>query len=184
VLVVLWTVGLLSGAIHPLGYLAALAWLAVSTWFLVALGTALSLRARDAKHATGRVVTPVSLLVFSALLLLVFPPAGRSVLLAVGSVPFLADLSLVSYEEVRVMLHTGSFPRLDAMRLGTGDGAARVLATCLISLTGQAIAAFLLARSAFRGFDALVGRPVRPDGSPDADGRGSSPPVRFAPEDR
>ncbi len=42
----LWSIGLLVGAIHPLGYLAAVLGLIVSTWFFTAAGTYASLRSK------------------------------------------------------------------------------------------------------------------------------------------
>jgi hypothetical protein len=76
-----------------------------------------------------------------------------------GSVPCLASLWLLSYDDVRAAMGTGGFPSLAAMGVATGEGAARVLATYLIGLGAQGVAAFLLTRSASRGFDAAVGRP-------------------------
>ena len=45
-LLVLWTIGLIAGAIHPLGYLAVVLEVAASTWFFLARGTLASVRPR------------------------------------------------------------------------------------------------------------------------------------------
>ncbi len=162
VMVGLWTVGLLTGAVHPLGFVAAMAGLGVSSWLCVAGGTYASLWSPDRKEATARIIPPMMLLPISALVLFL-PPGWSSVLMAAGSMPFLVWASLLSYEDAAAALRTGAFPQLAASNLRTGEGAGRVLAAVLIGLTGQAIAAALLTRAARRGFDTAVGRPRRPE---------------------
>ena len=46
-MLVLWTIGLIAGAIHPLGYLAVVIELAALTWFFLARETLASVRATD-----------------------------------------------------------------------------------------------------------------------------------------
>ena len=64
-LVVLWSVGLLAGALHPLGFVAALVLLGVSVGFMAALGTYVSLVSRDTPQASNRTLVPVLLLMGS-----------------------------------------------------------------------------------------------------------------------
>ena len=52
---ILWSVGLLAGAVHPLGFLAAVAGMGVSCWFLAAVGVSASLWSPDRSQATGKV---------------------------------------------------------------------------------------------------------------------------------
>ena len=50
-LLAVWGVGLLSGAVHPLGFLVTLAGLGIYTWFATALGLSISLKARNSTRA-------------------------------------------------------------------------------------------------------------------------------------
>src|SRR5262249_2249524 len=70
-MLVLWIVGFLAGAVHPLGFLAALTELAASCWFLAALGLTASLWSRDRAQATGWVLGPLMLIVGSSALPLI-----------------------------------------------------------------------------------------------------------------
>jgi ABC-type Na+ efflux pump permease subunit len=156
--VVLWALGLLAGALHPLGVLAALGSLGVAGWFLVSLATYHSLRARDPGQAAG---WPT----FLVLVLTIGPLAGLmvpgSALLHAGSPAFHAWASLASYEDVRDLLRSGVYPPLAKVGVGTADGLLAVLAACLAVLIAEGVAAALLTRAAYRGFDAAVGRPTR-----------------------
>ena len=60
-LIALWTVGLMAGAVHPLGFLAAVTGLAVVAWFFSALGVSRSLREGGMKRA-GHLLALVCLL--------------------------------------------------------------------------------------------------------------------------
>ena len=74
VMIALWTVGLLAGAVHPLGFLAAMVGLGVSSWACAAGGTYASLWSPNRKEATGRIMLPMMLLPASAMVL--FLPPG------------------------------------------------------------------------------------------------------------
>jgi hypothetical protein len=159
----LWVVGLLAGAVHPLGFLAALAGTGVSCWFLAALGVSGSLWSRDRGQATGKVLVPVTISLGLAALPFVLPGTA-SALLAAGAMPFQAWASLLSYEDIHAAIHSGAIPQLAVVGVRSGEGARLVLAAWLISTTAQAVGASLLTRSAVRGFDAAIGRPVRTRG--------------------
>ncbi len=51
VLVVLWTLGLIGGALHPIGVLANVAQVIVYGWFAAALGMGISLQAKSTRQA-------------------------------------------------------------------------------------------------------------------------------------
>ena len=91
-------------------------------------------------------------------------PGTASVLLAAGTMPFQTWAALLSYEDVHAAIHSGAIPQFAAIGIRSGVGARIVLAAWLIGTTAQAVGAFLLTRSAVRGFDAAVGRPIRPRG--------------------
>lgn len=160
-MLVLWVVGLLAGAVHPLGFAAALGGLAVSGWFLAALGVFASLRSRDRAQAHARIIGPLLLLLSLAAVPFILPgPAG--VVLAGCTMPFQSWASLFSYEDVRAMTHGGEIPQFAAIGLRGAWGARIILSAWLISTPAQAVGAFLLMRSAVRGFDQAVGRPILP----------------------
>jgi hypothetical protein len=156
-------VGLLAGAVHPLGFLAALAGTGVSCWFLAALGVSMSPWSRDRSQATGRIFGPLMLsLGLGALPFML--PGTASVLTAAGAIPFPTWASLLSYEDVHVAIHSGAPPHYAVIGIQGGVGVRIVLAAWLISTTAQAVGTSLLTRSAVRGFDAAIGRPIRNSG--------------------
>ncbi len=160
VMMALWLVGLLVGAVHPIGFLMAIAGLVVSCWFLAALGVSVSLWSRDRNQATGRIIVPVALCVGLGLLPFMSPGPAAAVL-AANMIPFQAWASLLSYEDVHAMTLSIPVPQFAAIGIQGVGGARFVLAAWLITTTAQAVGAFFLARAAARGFDAAVGRPVR-----------------------
>jgi ABC-type transport system involved in multi-copper enzyme maturation permease subunit len=160
-LLALWTVGLLAGAVHPLGFLAAILGLAVSSWFLAALGIYSSLCSPNRNQATTRALGPL-LLTMGLCLLPTAMPGTSSVLLAGITLPFPMWVSLLSYDDVHAVLHSGFSPQLASIGLNGTSGGMIVLAVWAINLVAQGVGAHLLSRAAFRGFDRAVGRPVRP----------------------
>jgi hypothetical protein len=160
-LVALWTCGLLAGAVHPLGFAAALIVLGVSTWFFTALGTYASLRARDLRAASSAALFPVLLLDISGFLPWALPEAFQTVVLGAGSFPLVGCLALASYAEVREGLSAGSSPTLETLGLASEEGASRALLVYALWVGGAALAALSLDRLAGRQFDRLIGRPYR-----------------------
>jgi hypothetical protein len=156
----LWSVALLTGALHPLGLLAALAALAATSWIYAALGTYVSLWSPDRKQATARILLP-AMLPMSGVILWFLPQGSGSVLLGSASMSFITWASLLSYEDIGAAMTTGAFPQLAAVRVETREGAWSVLAAVLIGLTAHLIAAALLTQAACRDFDTAVGRPQR-----------------------
>ena len=76
----MWAIGLLVGAIHPLGVVAAAFFGVIAAWFVAALGVLVSARARNSTHALAWT--------FVALLLVL------------GNVATLIWTSLMSYAQV------------------------------------------------------------------------------------
>src|SRR5262249_6119225 len=68
--------------------------------------------------------------------------------------------SLFSYEDVHAAIHAGRFPQFSPTPLYALVRARTVVAAWLIGTTAQAVAAFLVTRTAVRGFDVSVGRPT------------------------
>jgi hypothetical protein len=164
ILVALWSLGLLTGAVHPLGYLATLLGLALTTWAGIALGVYGSLRAADAKQAANVVTFPVMLTLCSALAPILLRGRLTSVFFGVFSPAWRTYLSLVSFEDVRDIFQPGPYAPLAALGLDSGERFGAFAATCLIGWTVEAVAAVWFTRAALLGFDAAVGRPIRSPG--------------------
>jgi ABC-type transport system involved in multi-copper enzyme maturation permease subunit len=164
----LWIVGLLAGAVHPLGFLATLAGMGVSAGFLAAAGVSASLWSPDRHQATSRVVGPL-ILFLSLAVLPAFWPGTASAVPAIVTMPLQTWAALLSYDDVDALVQGRALPGLVPLGVGRGPGTWIVLAAWLFSTAAQAIAGLLLMRAAVRGFDGAVGRPVR--------GRGDSDPA-------
>jgi ABC-type transport system involved in multi-copper enzyme maturation permease subunit len=131
---VLWSIGLVAGAVHPLGFLHALVELTLLVWFTTALGTYVSLKSQTTWKARlwtqGILVAPHVCCFFpipSALVLLGF--------------------SLWSYSDVSELM-----------------GSLGGLGSVFYFLWGMLVygaAAALLTHAALRGFDAIADRPRR-----------------------
>jgi ABC-type transport system involved in multi-copper enzyme maturation permease subunit len=159
-----WIVGLLAGAVHPIGFLAALAGMGVSAGFLAAAGVCASLWSPDRHQATSRAVGPL-ILFLSLAVLPAFWPGTASAVLAVVTMPLQTWAALFTYDDVDAVVHGRALPGLVPLGVGRGPGTWIVMAAWLFSIGAQAIAGVLLARSAVRGFDAVVGRPARGRGA-------------------
>jgi hypothetical protein len=150
-LIGLWTVGLMAGAVHPLGFLAAVTGLAVSAWFYAALGVSGSLREGGMERAGHPLALLVRLVV-----------AVGAIFLLVAISVALAWSSLLSYEDVHAVVHSGAFPQFGATALRTVVGARTVVGFWLAGTTALGAWAFSLTRAMCRDFDVVVGRPTRP----------------------
>ncbi|MFI5456759.1 MAG: ABC transporter permease subunit [Isosphaerales bacterium] len=155
-----WLVGLAAGAVHPLGLLLALLIAGLLTWFVVALGTHASLKARTTSRA---LTTTVVILVFLNIgyagvvfpLLVVFATPYKWQSFEVGCTPLLASDALLSYPHVANLLEAARTPGRHL------DLDLHYVAYATMVLIGYAIAATLLTRRLVRRFDELVVRPRR-----------------------
>ncbi|WP_435017450.1 ABC transporter permease subunit [Tundrisphaera sp. TA3] len=159
-LLALWTMGLVLGSIHPLGFLASLITLVVSTWFLAAMGMASSLWGRNRNEATGMALLPVMLT--SLLGLLPFRRPGLAELLLAGvSIPYQFWAAPLSREDLATAARKGVPPMLASMGVHDPLGPWIVAGSWVAIMTACGIAALLLTRAASRDFDRAVGRPWR-----------------------
>jgi ABC-type Na+ efflux pump permease subunit len=161
-LVAFWSLGLASGALHPLGYLAALLSLALTIWFCLSVGIYGSLVATSAKDVAGWVTMPVAVMIFSGLVPLMLPSSMTTLFAGFASPAWVSYLSLLSYEDVRDASMSGPYPPLSALGVASGERFAALAATCLAGWTLLGVTAFLLTRASIRDFDRHVGRPTRP----------------------
>jgi len=160
-IVALWTVGLAVGAVHPLGFVAALLALAAATWFTAALGTYVALYIQDLGQATTWTLLPVLLLVFSAAAPFLLQSSTAMVFLGVGSIPFIEWLSLLSYPDVRAAIHAGAWQAWKPMGTTAISGVTYCIAAYLVAVIANWFGALYLNRCADNQFDAAVGRPLR-----------------------
>ncbi len=157
ILVTLWGIGLAAGAIHPFGVIAQALDYTIYLWFASALGTALSLRARNTTRAMA---TTVGLLLgMNVGYLMCCIPFGpdKSVFFLVGCTPFLTAISLMSYADLWNLLG------FETQRYyGPGSHRGQLLFTCLFSLILYGMGALVLTLNAMFEFDRIVDRPRPP----------------------
>jgi ABC-type transport system involved in multi-copper enzyme maturation permease subunit len=167
--IVLWTLGLATGAIHPLGYVLCLMILAAMIWFFSTWGLSRAVAARNPARAVNAGVGSATLAPMSFGLPFLVPAKFSSVLLGVASSPFLVSLAQLSYREVRDATLQSAHPYLHWIGLGTGEGTSRVLLTILIGILAPALGGCFCWGHSVAHFDRLVGRPWR--GAPRGTGR-------------
>ena len=172
VILATWIVGLSTGALHPLGFLAAVAVAGASCGLFAALGVTMSLWSSDRNQATGRVIVPLTL----SFTVGAFPfmiPGLASVAAAIGSPPFQLWAALLSYDDVRDLIRSRGLSHFAVIGVRGATDARLFLTAWLFGVVAQAVGGLILSRNAVRGFAAAVGRPIR--GRSDAP-RDCSPP--------
>jgi ABC-type transport system involved in multi-copper enzyme maturation permease subunit len=157
----LWTLGLLSGALQPLGFIAAVLVLTSSTGLYLVIGLWIALTATDRNTASSRSLTVIFLPMISAALPFLLPARYSSVLWGAGSTPFLASLSLVTHRELHHVLEhpLDVYPAIVWLGLHTGEGPIAAAFTCLIGIIAPALAAWWIWNHCLAKFDLWVGRP-------------------------
>jgi ABC-type transport system involved in multi-copper enzyme maturation permease subunit len=145
-LFVLWFAGLVVGSIHPFGLAASLVEFAVFTWFLTALGTTFSLRA---KNSTRALASTMALLIFlnGGYLFCCIPFQMNTLAIGAGSTPFLVWMSLLSVQ--------------DFGELSQDTQTVEVVAACILGVIAYGVAAAALTTWLFTSFDAVIDRPDR-----------------------
>lgn len=137
-LVAAWILGVLAGAVHPLGLFAALLAGAVLVWFTAALGFHVAVRSRTSWRA-GAVAQGI---VVATHLCCMVPVPSAGVLIGAA---------LLSYAEIHPREHGSPGPTL------MPDGGALVV----MGLVIYTFAAVVLTRAARDGLDRLLDRPRR-----------------------
>jgi ABC-type transport system involved in multi-copper enzyme maturation permease subunit len=145
-----WLTGLAAGAVHPLGFVAVVIETAVFLWFIAALGTCISVRAKS----SARAMTATMAILFvlnGGYTMCCIPFQPNSPFVAAGVTPFLVTVSLFTYEEFRQLL--------SAQYLGSGWHHGEIFATCFAGVSAYAAAAFALTILTINQFDEWIGRP-------------------------
>jgi hypothetical protein len=156
-----WLTGVLTGAVHPLGFLAALVALIAAICFHAALGTYASLASRDLGEAANVALLPCMLLDATGFLVLWMPEPFRTVLLGTLSFPVICFVALYSYQDVGSGLFSAPFRTAGDFPIGAGEPGWHAVLTWAAGVLAMALAALLIERRAIRRFDSLSGRPVR-----------------------
>ena len=113
-LLALWAAGLASGAVHPLGFLAAVVWLGVSAPLYGAIGVATALSSDRPQWPVNPADWPLTLV------------ASLGMLLLLTVVPMaLVSASLFTHEEVQAAAGSGAFPPFDGTLLRPWVGSGR-----------------------------------------------------------
>lgn len=157
VVVVLGVLGLLLGALHPFGALAMAVTLATFTWFTAALGTHISLNARNTTRATVWTVA-ILVIVNGGYLMCCIPVDIGTMLVLFGCTPFIVAFVPVSIAEVSWFFDPNTTH-------WSSDEAFEGIGACMIGVVVYGIAAFLLTISAIDSFDRAVDRPRRVPGA-------------------
>jgi hypothetical protein len=152
----MWLFGLLTGAVHPLGLVAALFVVAVLTWFVTALGFYAALKTRSTAQALVRMIMLLVVLNGGYLFprWVLYHQFGESWGGLYGCMPYIAASALGSYADVREVWQwlTGQglgAPWFTSAAIGLGF------------LCAYGLGAILLTRYCLVHFDELVDRPNR-----------------------
>ena len=149
-LVVLWHLGLVSGAVHPIGFVAIVIETAVFVWFAAALGVSVSMISKSSARA--QTATMAILVTLNGLYLLCCIPLHPDTMYCMAGVtPLIEAISLLSYESI-------------SWFYGEANNHAQeteALMTCLVGVLLYGIAAIVLTTQAFVSFDTKVDRPRR-----------------------
>jgi ABC-type transport system involved in multi-copper enzyme maturation permease subunit len=148
----LWAFGVAIGAIHPFGLLAEMLEWTVFTWFATALGTFTSLKSRTTIRATATTVVVLALLNVGYMMCCV-PFRPDTPMIMVGCTPAIVAISLMSFGDL--------WGLLGFVSAGYRRQEGELVATCVLSLVGYAVAAIALTALSISGFDKAVDRPKR-----------------------
>lgn len=152
----LWVTGLTCGAVHPLGFVFAVAALPVYLAFAAALGTFVSLQARSTARSLA-ITVGVLMFLNGGYLFCCLPFSPESPVVALGCTPYLMASAPVSYEDVHVFFDATMISSRSFYHRG-GD----YFLAWLLSLLGYGFGAVVLNILAAIGFDSAVDRPARP----------------------
>jgi hypothetical protein len=135
--------------------------LVVSAALVVAIGVSMSLQSRDRADASRKVLVP--LIVFLSLSALPFVwPTMASALVAATTMSFQTWVSLISYDDLHALDASSAATQFTAVGIPSASAAWLVMTVAGAGLAAQVLGAVVLIRNAVRGFDAAVGRRVRP----------------------
>jgi ABC-type transport system involved in multi-copper enzyme maturation permease subunit len=150
ILLGLWLIGLAAGSIHPFGFAAVVIETAIFLWFVTALGTCISVRARSSARAMTATMA-ILFILNGGYTMCCVPLRLNTPFVAVGVTPFILTVSLFTHQEFRQLLNWQS--------LGPGWHHSEIFATCFTGVSAYAAAAFALTLLTINQFDEWIGRP-------------------------
>jgi ABC-type transport system involved in multi-copper enzyme maturation permease subunit len=156
ILLGLWTLGLLAGAVHPLGWAASVALLATSLWAVTWAGVLVSLVSRDQSQASNTALVPVLVLALTGFVPFTVPTVAASIWLGAASSPLMATVGLLSYRD---LVANGAM--LAEIGLNSGESTLAVAAAYHFHLFALVVVGIAYRAVAVARFDAVVGRPMR-----------------------
>ncbi len=166
-LLVLWTLGLATGSLHPVGFALALALLTAWTGCLVTIGLMFGLRQNTAQTGGNSLLSLSMLLWTCGFLPYLLPKRFSSVLLGFPSLLFDLWLGLVSYKDFGLASPLGRYLPLEWMRILSGENGLQAAAALLIGVTLPVVLGLAAWHYSVTHFDSLVGRPFRDKGKRD-----------------
>jgi hypothetical protein len=156
-LVLVWAIATAAGALHPFGFLAAVACMAIFLWFAAGLGTLVSLASRTTTRSL--VLTVGTLIVLNGGYLLCCLPTGAdSQLVLAGVSPAIQVISLMGYVEVWELF---GFETGGHWSMFSGPRGVETVGFCVLGILFYACSALALTMIAIGAFDRVVDRPDR-----------------------
>ena len=144
-LLLTWLFGLAMGSLNYFGVVVSVIEFVVFSWFIAALGTFFSLRAKNTTRALASTMA-VIIAVNGGYLFCCIPLRLNTTAIAAGCTPFLLGVSLCSTEDL------SHFPHRD-----TGE----MVVACVLGVLFYGVTALGLTTAMFTSFDAVVDRPDR-----------------------
>ena len=147
-------IGLVAGAVHPLGFCLFLVLMGTFTWFTSALGTLVSLWSKTTTRALAFTIITLAITNGGYLFCCIPLRTQGGPWIASGCMPFPVYMSLLSYQDV---WHILGFEHI----WGPFGGTRRMefLAAFAIAFTAYGSLALLLTVIATKDFDRISGRP-------------------------
>ena len=153
-LLFVWLIGLICGAVHPLGFLLAIVAIAINLTFIAVLGTYLSLRSKSSARA---IAATIAILVFlNGGYLFCCTPAMNgpgSILFTAGVTPLIVTAAPFSFSDLEEFFRL----RYNAYE----PSRTTLVMTGVLSLAFYGVSAFALLHACLSRFDTEVDRPRR-----------------------
>ena len=142
-LILLWTLDLLTGSLHPLGFVLSLTVITCWVVFLAVWGLIASIKTADpTRDANGSQTLVAMLLNATAALPFLLPSGLNSVLWGSCSPLLILWITQFSNRDFRHLSFSETFPHLQWIGIATGEGAIPVALACLIGILLPFLARF------------------------------------------
>jgi ABC-type transport system involved in multi-copper enzyme maturation permease subunit len=159
-LLAFWLLGLASGAVHPIGFVAVVIETVVFIGYVAALGMSVSLVAKTSVRAQSATITILMITNWAYLLCCIPLRVDYSPLILLGVTPMIAGISLLSYEDISRMFTSHQLSR-----------DVEAFLTCFLCVLFYGAAALGLTFRSIVAFDAKIDRPRRGGDQPAPPGK-------------